>query len=157
MMYPDTVSVGALMSLYESTPHMVLYDKDMEIKNPQTEELLRKWGSRLNPLDVVLQSVISRVAESIAEKSLAPSQDISLVNARFRDMAITVVRREAEGDEDFLTRLHDCWLTEFKTTLMNLVSTEHMTVDEAIYRLAMRFRISATSTTRAIQSLLTVR
>lgn len=154
MMRPETVSVATLMSLYESTPHMVLYDKDLGTKNPQMEDMLRKYGSRLNPLDVVLNSVISRVAESLAEESLAPSQDIALVNVRFRDMAIRAVLLKAEGEGDFLTRLHDRWLSDFKAALVSLVSMEHVTVDEAIYRLAMKFRISAASTAKAIHSVL---
>ena len=153
-MAEKSVSVASLISLYESTPRMVLYDRDLEKGNPLFESIINKYGTHLNPLEVVLRSVINRFAESLSEESLAPSHRIALLNAHFMDIAIKEVTKKAETDRDFLVSIHDRWLSEFKNSLMGLVTKERVSTDELVYRLGTKFRISALSTTKAIQSLL---
>jgi hypothetical protein len=80
---------------------MVLYDRDLGIGSPQLEGILEKYRPRLNPLDVVLRSVVNRLAENLSEEYLAPSHHIAFPNAHFRDMAIKEVVRKAESDKDF--------------------------------------------------------
>lgn len=143
-----------LMSMYQSTPRMILYDKDLSTDQLDSEvHAIADMSShtQLNPVEVVLESLINKLAERVSEESLTRSHDTVLLNAHVRAEAIERLVGQVRANDHFLTEIHEAWLRDLRGyvthEMMNLLTT-----DEMVFRVAMRYRVSASSAARALKS-----
>jgi len=133
---------------------MILYDKDLSIDDLDSDVHAvanTSSGTQLNPMEVVLESLINKLTEKISEENLTRSQDTVLLNSRFRRMAMERLVEQARADNQFLTEIHQAWLHELEEYVLHEMKGS-LTADELVFRVAMRYRISTSSAARALKS-----
>jgi O-phosphoseryl-tRNA(Cys) synthetase len=142
-----------LMSLYDFTPRMILYDKDFsDLTNSDVHEITKTSSlAQLNPIEVVLESVVSKKAEEISQETVTCSNDTVLLNADLRRKAIGYLVEQVKADDQFLKELHQAWLQDLKEYVRHEMKND-ITPDELVFRIGMRYRISASSAARALKA-----
>jgi len=82
---------------------------------------------------------------------LSGSRDTVMLNARVRELAFERIAEFVRQDPTFLKGLHHEWLVHFKSSLSKMDSNS--LIDDVIYRLVLKYRLSAMSTMKAVKSL----
>ena len=148
--------VTSLMRLYDPPPRLILYGKDLveSIHNEKFEQIL-DLGVRnhLNPLEVVIESLLNIVAEDISERQVTSSPNVVLLNNDINRQAVERLYEILEKDPEILKRIHREWLKRLADFLYGLDSRRISMTSEAVFQTAKEFRISAPSAMRAISSL----
>jgi hypothetical protein len=151
--------LDSFLKLYESSPTLVLfeglastnYSKQKEIVS-QISKVASKEG--LNPIDVVLESIVNVVSEDVSREELTHSRDKVLINSKIRDLAVERVIKFVNDDINVLKMLHESWLGMLKDFIRQLLnSKKDLGIEEVIYLVGSRFRISSLSAIRAIASI----
>jgi hypothetical protein len=144
-----------LMRLYENQPDLVLYKDDL-LRTEQTryiEEIARtNNGENLNPIDVVLESLINVLSEKSISDSTHPVSTV-YVDSVFQETAVQKIMGFAKEDATFLKDMHKEWLEGLRSFLSALQEKGVETLQEAVFQVSLRFRISAKSSLKAMSSL----
>lgn len=149
--------VEDLMQLYEDSPNLVLYKNDLvKVKQRQyIEEIARmSEDENLNPIDVVLESLINVLSEKLSIDTLTCSMTTAYMDKSIQELATQKVINLVKNDVSFLKEIHKEWLERLRIFLSNLKEMEVQTLQEAIFQVSLKFRISAPSSMKAITSLI---
>lgn len=151
-----TNEIISIMQLYNDTPSLVLYEDLLEIneENERICELLEVGQQQaLNPIDVVLESVVNIFSEKVSSEEVTHSEEKVLINQDIQNRAIQRVIKLIGGSREKLKELHRIWLEDLKAFLQQLYQTrKRMNIDEVIFVVSSKFRISSTSAIKAIVS-----
>lgn len=151
------IVIDELMQLYENSPNLKLYKDDLlEVEQSKHIEQIAGMyeNGHLNPLDVVLESLINVLSEKLSIDSLTGSAKTVYVDKSIQELAMKKIVDIVRGDVSFLKAMHDEWLRKLRFFLSNLSKTGVQTLQEAIFQVSVKFRISASSSLRAINSLM---
>jgi len=146
--------IEELVRFYDESPSLVMYKSNV-LKTPQNE-LIREIAENnrdLNPIDVVLESLVNLLAERLSTENLTASKDTVCLDEPTQDLAVQRVRRLAEENASFLEEMHTKWLEKLQTFLSSLKEQGVQTVQEAVFQIGLRFRISTGSVLKAIASI----
>jgi len=153
--------IESFMELYDyPLPSLVLFDNLLEVDYAKEKEtlsnVLRISEGKLNPMSIIIESMINIAAERISSQRLTRSKDKVLINPDIRDRAIQDVLQLINKDPRKLKRFHEAWLKKLITFLRGLYQNKKdLKVDEVIFLVSKRFRISALSSIQAIVSITT--
>ena len=147
----------SLMELYEQPPNLMLFGDLLSIDyTKEIEIILGSFGAKgkeLNPADVIIESLINVKSEKISTEQLTHSSNKVLINEDILKTAIKEIRDELWGNPKKLARLHGIWLEKITTFLKDIhQSRKNLRIEEAIFLISRKFRISALSAIRAIVS-----
>jgi hypothetical protein len=153
---PDEIS--GFMRLFEMSPSLVLYEDMIETEGDERDELLGVIGDRgksLNPIEVVVESIINAKSEEISMNQITSSREKVLITPNVRRQAISeILGWLQEEKETKLERLHESWLAELVSFLKHLLdSNPRLKTDELLFQVSRRFRISGISAIRAVLSI----
>lgn len=152
-----TLVVEELIGLYDEIPALALYKNDL-FTVERTDLIARipvaTNDSSLNPLDVVLESLINILSEKVSIDTLIESKSLVYVDKSVQEQAVQRVISLLKDDMFFLKEMHKRWLKELHTLIAKLVDDGAQTIQEIVFQVGLRFRISALSSLKAIDSLL---
>ena len=155
-MLEDKPIVEDLMQLFDVSPDLILYKSDL-LGTEQTqyiEEITEiNEEKNLNPLDVVLESLINVLSEKLSTDTLTQSATTVYVDKSIQELAIQKIIKFVRNDTHFLEEIHKKWLERLHSFIMNLKEKGVQTLQEATFQVSMRFRISAQSSLKAMNSL----
>lgn len=149
--------VEELMELYEGSPNLVLYKNDLvEVEQRKyVEEIARMGeGENLNPIDVILESLINIVSEKLSIDNLTHSMTTVYMDKSIQELATQKVIDFVKNDVSFLKEIHKEWLERLRIFLSNLKEMRVQALHEAIFQVSLKFRISAPSSMKALTSLI---
>jgi hypothetical protein len=150
--------LDSFLKLYEFSPTLVLFQGPVSMNCSKEKEIIsRIFGfaekERLNPIDVVLESLVNVVCEDISREELTHSNDTVLINSRIRDSAAQRIVELVSDDVSVLKTLHKSWLSLLKNFIQQVLSSrKDIRIEEIIFLVGSRFRISSSSAIRAIAS-----
>jgi len=150
------LGVEELMQLYEEIPDLIIYKNDLLTaeKMRYVEEVAGKNEAKnLNPLDVVLESLINVLSEKLSVDTVTQSKDIVYVDKSMQELAAQEIVSLVKSDLSFLKTIHRKWLEELCSFVSGLKEKGTETIQEAIFQVSLQFRISASSGLKAIASL----
>lgn len=144
------------MELFDSSPILVLYDRNLATlkHNEELKQILHSSDAKqLNPIDVVLESLINVVSEKLSNETLTRSRKTVLVSKETYDLAIKEMLDILQKDPTTLRELHRNWLEKLTSFISALKTKGVSRVEDVIFQISMKFRISATSSMKSISSL----
>ena len=149
-----SLQVKEWMTLYKINPELKMYE-NLLVKN--TEERIEEVivgdniRSTLNPIDVVLESLMNVLTESISIKEITTSQDTTYITKSLREHAKNIIIDFLkEGKENKLKELHESWINEVLNYLNMLYREQgNIAINEVLYRVSDKFRISGESAIKA--------
>jgi len=150
--------IESIIELYDYAPTLVLFENLLDFDYTKEKEKISKileWGEqeKLNPIDVVLESLVNVISEEISRSELTHSEDKVLINRDIRNMAVEKVLRFIGNSKTRLRKLHKLWLRALVAFLSQLhQERKNLKIDEAVFLVGSHFRISASSAIRAIAS-----
>lgn len=145
-----------LMSLYEELPELVIYKSDFLAveKSEYIEEVIgTSGGEDLNPLDVVLESLINVLSEKLSTDTITQSKSMVYINKSIKDLAAQEVASLVKKDSSFLKEIHTKWLEGLRNFVAGLRKRGVRTIQEATFQVCLKFRISASSSLKAMASI----
>jgi hypothetical protein len=151
--------IESLLRLYDYSPTLVLFENLVDsnlIKEEETLFEISQLGDKekLNPIDVVLESLLNIISEDISYKQLTHSREKVLINSNVRKLAVERIWKAIGRDKMKLKELHKEWLHMLAEFLTQLSRREKdMKIDKAIFLVSERFRISASSAIKAMVSI----
>jgi hypothetical protein len=154
-----TAELDSLLRLYESSPTLVLFEGLASMNYSKQKEIVSRISKvagkeKLNPIDVVLESLVNVVSEDVSREELTHSSDKVLINTKIRDLAVERIIKFVNDDVNVLKMLHELWLGMLKGFIRQLInSRKNLGIEEVIYFVSTRFRISSLSAIRAIASI----
>lgn len=149
-----------LMELYEELPELVMYNKDLLTAEKmlyieEIEEIAGMNKSKsLNPLDVVLESLINVLSEKFSIDTLTESKNTVYVDQSMEELAAQRIISLVKNDVSLLEEIHKKWLGGLRSFVSGLKQKGAHTLHEAIFQVSLKFRISASSSLKAIASLM---
>lgn len=149
--------VEELIGLYDEIPDLALYKNDLFTveKTSLIERIpVAANDSRLNPLDVVLESLINILSEKVSIDTQIQSKHLVYMDKSVQEQAVQRIISLIRDDVTFLEGMHKRWLKELHTFVTKLIGDGVQTVQEMVFQVGLRFRISALSSLKAIDSLL---
>lgn len=144
-----------LMQLYEDSPDLILYKSDLlQIERERSiREIAAIAGDKkLNPIDVVLESLVNKLSERLSIENLTQSNTIAYLDKSILDLAVHRIVILVKRDASFLEKIHKEWLKKLQAFLLELKERGVQTLEDATFQVSLKFRISATSSLRAIIS-----
>jgi NAD dependent epimerase/dehydratase family enzyme len=155
-----TEEIESFLKLYEHSPSLVLYENlakpfgNKENKtNLDISQLVNE--EKLNPIDVVLESLVNVISEEISRKEFTHSEDKVLINSRIRNLAAEKILKAINNDKERLRHLHQSWLQMLREFLRQLCQNERkLRIDRVIFEVSSRFRISSPSAIKAIATVI---
>jgi len=146
-----------LMELYEEIPDLALYKNDL--LTVEKADLIGRISvaandNSLNPLDVVLESLINILSEKVSVDTLTESKNLVYVDKSMQEQAVQRVVSLVKDDVSFLKEIHKRWLKGLHTFVANLIGDGVQNLQEIVFQVGLKFRISALSSLKAIDSLL---
>lgn len=150
--------VKSLMKLYDRNPTLVLFENLLDSTYTREKENLSgilRLGEKekLNPIDVVLESLVNVISEDISRRELTHSEDKVLINSDVRNMAVDEILESINNDKRKLIKLHTMWMNALIEFLNELYQREgNLKLEEVIFLVSDQFRISALSGIKAIAS-----
>lgn len=152
-----TLVAEELMRLYEELPDLVMYKNDLlSVEKTQYIEEISGLSDNenLNPLDVVLESLINILSEKLSIDTLTQSKSTAYVDKSMQELAVQKIISLARDDVSFLEKMHKKWLEGLHNFMLRLKEKGVYTLEEAIFQVSLRFRISASSSLKALVSLM---
>jgi hypothetical protein len=151
--------IHSFMELYNYLPTLMLFenllaDGDYLRKKENVSRILElSEEAKLNPIDVVLESLVNVVSEDISRQRLTHSTDKILINSDIRNTAVDRILTFVDNDERKLRELHKAWLNRLKMFMKQLYQRDkNMKIEETIFRVSNQFRIAGLSAITAIAS-----
>jgi len=144
-----------LMQLYENLPNLVLYKDDLlQIEQAHYIEEIATTNNEenLNPIEVVLESLINVLSEKSVDDSASLATTV-YVDKSVQEIAIQKILNLVKEDATFLKEMHKQWLKGLRSFLSTLQEKGVKTLQEATFQISLKFRISAKSSLTAISSL----
>ena len=150
--------IESFIELYESSPSLVLFENLLDFDHKKEKEFsaILELGEqeKLNPVDIVLESLVNIISEEISRREVTHSEDKVLINRDIRNMAVEKILKFFGNNKTKLRKMHQLWLGALKVFLNNLYEKrKNLKIDEVIFLVGSRFRISALSAIRAIASI----
>jgi len=151
-----TEEIESFLDLYNYSPTLILFeplpDSNLSKEKEAISEIFKVSSKeKLNPLDIVLESLVNVVSEHISCREVTHSRDKVLINSNVRNRAVEEILRLINGDKEKLRELHREWLRMLVAFLKQL-HPQNLKIDEVIFFVSNQFRISAVSAIRAIRS-----
>lgn len=157
-MSDEIISTNELMKLFDSSPTLVLYDSNLTTSKHEEkiEQILHSDEVRqLNPIDVVLESLLNVISEKFSSQTLTHSRKTFLINREMRNCAINKIMDMWQTNPEILQELHRNWLEKLDDFISVLKKEGVKRIEDVIFQISLKFRISAISTMKAISSLQT--
>lgn len=152
--------IESFMELYNHpVPSLLLFDNLLGIDYAKEKKMISKVlriseEKKLNPMNIVLESMINIAGERISSQTLTHSKDKVLINHDIRNRAVKNILQLIDNDPRELERFHESWLEKLTTFLRELhQNKKNLKMDEVIFLVSNKFRISAISTIEAIGSI----
>lgn len=146
------------MEMYKLSPSLVLFDDlvgaEYVSQNEAVLGIIREYGESLNPIDVVLESLVNKISEKISSEILTTSKDKVLITLDIRQKAIDKILQFIKKDpRRRLKWLHQNWLAAL-INFIKVISENggNLKREEVIFQVGRRFRISSISAIRAISA-----
>lgn len=151
------LTIQELIALYNDSPHLILYKSDL-LKTEQGKYVkeMAKLGENqnLNPLEVVLESLINLLSEKLSIESMTHSRTVAYLDKSTQDLAVARIMKLCGENPSFFMQMHKAWLQELRNCLIELKGIGVQTTEEATFRVSKRFRISGTSSLKAMTSII---
>ena len=157
-----TSLIQSWISLYELSPSLKLYDDMLDSGNDaeidEISGIVSNKSPSLNPIEVVLESLINVISENVSIDTLTSSEDKVLLNQEIRKKAAeTILLFLKEDREQKLILMHKSWIEALVKFLRSLAESKgNLKMDEVLFRVSNRFRITASSAVRAVSSAISV-
>jgi len=151
------IDVEELMSLYEELPNLVLYKNDLVAfeKSKYIAEIVEsEENENLNPLGVVLESLINVLSEKLSTDALTQSRTTVLVDKSMQELAVQKVVGFIRKNPSALETMHKRWLNGLRNFISDLKEKGVQTLQEVLFQVSLKFRISASSSMEAIATLM---
>lgn len=147
------------MTMYDFAPSLVLFN-DMIADEHQKQEkafqkIVEECKEELNPIGVVLESLVNVISEHLSAEKITSSEDKILVSTEIRQLAIDTVSQFIEKNPKArLKMLHQRWLMSLRKFTKDM-SQKHgnIRIEEALFRICRRFRISGVSAIKGISAI----
>lgn len=151
--------VESILQLYDYSPTLILFENLLDVDYSKEKRAILTISKltgkeKLNPVGIVLESLINVVSEDISRRELTFSKDKVLINSNMRNLAVEMMLRFIGNDQRKLRKLHHLWLGRLMAFLNQLYQRKkNLKIDEVIFLVSSRFRISGLSAIRAIASI----
>jgi hypothetical protein len=151
-------NIDNIFSLFDNAPSLVLFESISDQESKRQKEVVSnvcKISQKvLNPIDVVMESLVNIFSEEISSKEITLSKDSVLVNNKVRNLAIAKVLKIVGNDSKMLQVIHDKWLDKLRSFVATLCSeAKQISIDMIIFQVSSQFRISSLSAVKAIKSI----
>lgn len=152
--------IESLLKLYDYSPSLILYgnilNSDLTIEKRKIfEKISNLIQEELNPIDVVLESLVNVISEDISRRNWTHSEDKVLIDNKIRNHAVKVLLEIIDNDKEKLKMLHKIWMQMLTEFLKEIHQQENnVNIDKVIFIVSERFRTSSLSAIRAITSIL---
>ena len=152
-----TKEITSIMQLYDESPSLVLYENLLEI-NEYNEKIcnLLEVGQQqaLNPIEVVLESVVNIFSEKVSSEEITHSEEKVLINQDMQNRAIQRIIDLIGNSRKKLQELHRLWLEDLSDFLHKFFAErKQVNIDELVFEVSSKFRISSSSAIKAIASI----
>lgn len=148
--------INEWMKLYETNPSLKLYDVILDTSE-ETTKIINKISinSVPNPIDVVFESLINVISEDYSSKNLTDSKNKVLINKEIIENAsLELIKYLENSSYDEIKEIHDVWLNNVYNYIIELFNNiGNLQMDELLYRVGERYRISSKSAIKALNSL----
>lgn len=145
------------LELFNSSPTLVLFGDilNSDKVNGEIAEIVNIGKKEeLNPIEVVMESLVNVISEDISRKELTCAKDRILINKDVQNKAVETVLNIISANKLKLKKLHSQWLDWLRSYLEQLYhEVKSRNVDEVIFLVGRRFRISSQSTIKALNSI----
>lgn len=151
--------IESILQLYDYSPTLVLFENLLDVDYSKEKRAILTISKltgkeKLNPVGIVLESLINVVSEDISRRELTLSKDKVLINSNMRNLAVEMILRFIGNDQRKLRKLHHLWLGRLVAFLNQLYQRKkNLKIDEIIFLVSSRFRISGLSAIKAIASI----
>lgn len=151
--------IESILQLYDYSPTLVLFENLLDVDYSKEKRAILTISKltgkeKLNPVGIVLESLVNVVSEDISRRELTLSKDKVLINSNMRNLAVEMIWRFIGNDQRKLRKLHHLWLGRLTAFLNQLCQgKKNLKIDEVIFLVSSRFRISALSAIKAIASI----
>jgi|GEM_PF-3799818 len=145
-----------LGELFDDMPDLVLYKNEISTTEISEVERIISIGEEkdLNPLEVVLESLVNVLSEKLSVGVLTSSRTMACVNNSTRQQAIEQIIKLVKNDGSILRKMHGAWLRELRDFLNEMKVEGIQTLQEVLFKVSFKFRISATSSIKAIATVM---
>lgn len=146
------------MDLYKTSPSLVLFEDMIDVDSEEEKQEFLKLippNETLNPIDVVLESLVNIISEKISSETITESEDKILINPIIRKKAVAVILDFLGRDYKKVKMLHELWLKELLRFLRHLYkNTARMQIEEVLFQISKRFRISGISAIKTVSTIM---
>ena len=139
-----------LIGLFENQPTIVLYKDDLLFIEQKKKIAELTADNNLNPIDVVLESLINILCEKISIDKVTRSTNAVLINRTTQEEAVQIIFSIIKEDELFLQKIHDRWLSRLRDFIVESYNRGTLNFSELMFQISMKFRINASSSLKAI-------
>lgn len=146
------------MDLYKTSPSLVLFEDMIDVDSEEEKQEFLKLippNETLNPIDVVLESLVNIISEKISSETITESEDKILINPIIRKKAVAEILDFLGRDYKKVKMLHELWLKELSRFLRHLYkNTARMQIEEVLFQISKRFRVSGISAIKAVSTIM---
>lgn len=150
-MKPETES---LMEGYASSPTIILSDDLLDVDyTKEVRNILKNLEintKRLNPIEVVIESLLNLKIEKISSQKLTQSPNKVFINKEIFETAVKELTEDIGNDLKGLEEIHRKWCDKLKMFVDGIRQGKEIKLAKVIYLVSKKFRISSLSAIKAI-------